>query len=192
METLKIEIQLIEPMLGTVPKNKEIYSKYVADKTNEKNQTEELETIQELEEKGWTGFHINPVTKDLFIYDYMIKGFLKEAAGALKSELGLKNHKSKIDNLVFVFPREISLNKKEPDGVVERPLRVMTPQGPRVCLARSDYVEAGIRFDVEIKLVNPKEVSKKMIFTILDYGQLKGLGQFRNGSYGRFTYTLQD
>ena len=35
-------------------------------------------------------------------------------------------------------------------------------------------------------------VSKKMLAEWLDYGQMRGLGQWRNASYGRFVYTISE
>lgn len=187
-ETIKLKITLTEPMLGTIPKDKELYTRFIASNLEASKKEEETSTIQELEEKGFTGFHTDE--KGLFIYDYLFKGFLKEAANVLKDELKIKNARSKLDNYVFVFPRRIHLNKKEPDGVLERSLRVMTMQGPRTCLARSEMVNEGLSFNIEIKLLPNKDVKLEHISQLLDYGELKGLGQFRNGSYGRFKYEL--
>jgi len=46
-------------------------------------------------------------------------------------------------------------------------------QGPRVSLARSDYVD---------KVKDWRQV----IITLLAYGSLKGLGQWRSGGHGSF------
>ena len=116
----------------------------------------------------------------------MIKGFLKNAGNVLKDEIKIKAFRSKIDDFVFIKPRRIYLGQENPDGIVERPLRAMTMQGPRVTLARSDYVTEGKELDFEILLLPHKEVSVDTIKTLLKHGELMGLGQFRNGGYGRF------
>ena len=205
-KSLNVTLTLTEPQLGTIPKNREIFATHVATKSlelagktrNEIQRTvaEESETIQEaVEEKGWTGFHQDE--KGIFIYDYMIRGFLKTAATALKDQFGLKNVKSKIDTFVFVFPRRIYFQKegapvKSVDGVVERPLRAQTMQGPRVTLARSDYMNAGTKLTFEIKVVeSAKEFTVEVVKSLFEYGELQGLGQFRNGSYGRFTVEIE-
>ncbi|MBN2420093.1 MAG: hypothetical protein JXL81_11965, partial [Deltaproteobacteria bacterium] len=59
-------------------------------------------------------------------------------------------------------------------------------QGPRVSLARSDYIKQGKVIEFEIGLMPHKEINWSIIDTLLEYGQLMGLGQFRNGGYGRF------
>ena len=180
-----VKIRLTTDLLGTVPKNKEIFSTYIETK-KPKNQTEEeTENIEEIEEAGWTGFMQDE--KGIFIYDYMIRGFLKNAGNILKDELKLKNLRSKISDRVFIFPRKIYLGKSEPDGVLERPLRGMTAKGPRVSLARSDYIAAQTEISFSIDIIGGgKEITENLIWKLLEYGKYCGLGQWRNGSYGRF------
>jgi hypothetical protein len=182
MLELKYRITLMEKMLGTVPKNKDIFSRYIA---SERTGEDEIANVPEGEESGYTGFFTKK--NGIYLYDYHIKGFLKEAGNILKDSLTLKNLKSKLDNYLFVFPREIFL-QDAPDGVLERPLRAMTMQGPRVSLAKSDYVEAGLSFEITIKVLDHKEITQEVVEKLLDYGALKGLGQWRNGSWGRFAW----
>jgi len=195
METTKYHIKLtfIEPMLGTVPYNPEVYKRFIESKKPEDQQEDESKTVESRELSGWTGFH-----KDddglLFIYDYMIKGFLKAASDVIKSSdktnpnRGLKQ---RIDRFVFVFPRQISLEVKDADGILERPLRAMTMQGPRVSVVRSDFIKKGRSLEFEIHILEQGVMGRNTLENLLDYGKYKGLGQFRNGSYGRFTYTLK-
>jgi len=184
MERKKYQIELLEPMLGTITKDPEVYKTYIESKKPEGIDEEEYLTVQKVEEKGWTGFHEDET--GLFIYDYMLKGFLKNAGNVLKESLKIKALRSKLDNYVFIKPRRIYLGQKESDGFLERPLRAMTQQGPRVTLARSDYINKGKILAFEILLLPHKEVTWKVIDELLAYGELMGLGQFRNGGYGRF------
>lgn len=183
---IEVKLRLTEPMLGTVPKNPTVYATYIESKKPESITEDEAASVEKIEEKGWTGFHHDETTGEIFIYDYMIRGFLKNAALVLKDVHKVKAPKSKIDNLVFVLPRRIMLGKTHPDGVVERPLRAMTMQGPRVTLARSDYLNAGLEISFTITLLSSPDVTPKFIEKLFEYGALCGLGQFRNGSYGRF------
>lgn len=189
-----LTLTLIEPMLGTVPKNKDIYTDYIASKA-EKSKSEnadiadEIATVPVNEERGWTGFHEDE--QGIFVYDYLIKGFIKEAGNVLKDEKGVKALKSKLDSYLFVFPRHIYVGTK-PDDVFERPLRAMTMQGPRVTLVRSDMVNAGTVLKCELRLLKHKEINEDLLRELLDYGQFQGLGQFRNGSFGRFSYELTE
>ncbi len=196
METTKYRVTatLLEAMLGTIPKNPEVYATWVKLKTVKEDEAPPEFT----EEKAWTGFHSD--AKGLFIYDYMIKGFLKEAASILPEELSLRNPrgnplgvatiKRRVDNWVFVYPRRIYLGKLQPDGFLERPLRATTMQGERITLVRSDSVNAGTQFEFEIVVLPSCPITEANLRAWLDYGQLKGLGQWRNAGYGRFTYEL--
>jgi len=185
MKEKQITIILSEPMLGTVPKNKEVYASYIETKKPESNDEEETLTVEEIEEKGWTGFHKDET--GLFVYDYFIKGFFKHAGTVLKNTVGVKNLKSKLDDYFFIFPRRIYLaGKKEPDGIFERPLRAMTMQGPRITLTRSDYVSEDTEICFIMKWLEKSEITEKLLIELLGYGELMGLGQFRNGSFGRF------
>jgi len=179
-----MKIRLLEPMLGTVTKDPDVYKTYIESKKPESETEEEYLTVEKVEEKGWTGFHSDE--NGLFIYSYMIKGFLKNAGNVLKDEIKIKALRSKIDNYVFISPRRLYLGQMDPDGVIERPLRAMTMQGPRVTLARSDYIKAGKEIDFTIVLLPHKEVTETIIIRLFEYGRLMGLGQFRNGGYGNF------
>lgn len=191
MKTDKYQVELVfqEEMLGTVPKDKEIYSTYIESKKPVEIEAEETDTI-EMEEKGWTGFHSE--NDKPFIYDYMLKGFFKDACGMLrrqpKSESSkLKAYKKIIDGLIFVNPRKIFITLKGGKlGVNERPIRIQGPQGERVALARSDTAPAGSSIEFEITILGG--VSKKLLKEWMDYGILRGLGQWRNAGFGKFSY----
>lgn len=185
MERRLYKVKLITEMLGTVPMDPKIYETYVESKKPEGNGENESLTVDKVEEKGWTGFHKDE--KGLFIYEYMVKGFLKNAGNVMKESVGVKALRGKIDDFVFISPRRIYLGKDKADGVVERPLRAMTPAGPRVALARSDYVSEGTEFEFGITLMPHPQLSWKLLNELLSYGLLMGFGQFRNGGYGRFS-----
>jgi len=182
-----VEIELVEHMLGTVPKDPAVYARYVASKApspdlaNEEIAVEE--TREDIEKAGWTGFHQDE--EGLFVYNYLILGFLKEAGNTLKTQLNIKNLRSKIDQFVYVQPRRIRIGK-EPTGVIERPLRAMTMQGPRVTVTRSDYVPEGTVIRFEVSVLENKEINARVLQELLAFGAFKGLGQFRTGSYGQF------
>ena len=190
----KIRITLTEDLLGTVPKDKELYTSYLASKrppSSLEDQPEgvndELEMVPEKEGEGNIGTGFFSDDDGVYLINYQFKGFLKEGANNLKDQLDITALKSKIDNFVFVSPRHIYL-KEAPDGNFERPLRGMTPTGPRVALARSDFVSKGLCFEVELALLAHAEIDQRVLETILDYGLFKGLGQFRNGGFGTFVW----
>ena len=187
---ITVQLQLITEMLGTVPKDDDIYRSYVESKRPDTGEDEV--DIQTIEEKGWTGFHSD--AEGLFIFEYMIKGFLKHWGNVLKESLKLKAVKSKIDNLVFISPRKIRFLSSvgntitEPHGTLSRPLRAYTPQGYIVAIAKSDYVNADsiIAFNIEIIDNGKKEITPDIVKTLLEKGVYSGFGQFRNGGFGRF------
>jgi hypothetical protein len=197
-EKRKFEIEFITPMLGTVPKDEGVYTAHVLAKTDELMETkkaEEAATVESIEEKGWTGFHKDD--DGIFIYDYMIRGHIKSGLEACMKNGELKKitaYKKWVDMMVFVWPRRLRFDgKSEPDGVLERPLRAMTAQGPRVSVVRSDIVNEGTRLAFEIELLKQNSTNKSdgvtwdAIEKALAYGKYYGLGQWRgSGGYGRF------
>lgn len=188
----KVRVTLLEDLLGTVPKNKELYTDYIASKRPVASledqpaaMDDELEMVPEQENGDNIGTGFFSDADGVYLINYQFKGFLKEGANNLKDQLDITALKSKIDNFVFVGPRHIYL-KDAPDGNFERPLRGMTPTGPRVALARSDFIKKGLSFEVEITMLAHAEITQAVLETILDYGLFKGLGQFRNGGFGTF------
>jgi len=199
----KVKITMTEDMLGTVPKNKDIFGTHIQKEAVDKGiitqeqADQEIESVEQLEEKGWTGFMKDD--KGVFLFDYVFRGFLKASAKALSEMIGMKAVKSKVDMYLFVNPRKLYLtrdgkNIKEADGTMSRSLRSEGPRGPRVFLAKSDVVKAGAEIDLMLRVLpsKDKDFSLDTIKELLDYGELQGLGQFRNGSYGRFTYTIEE
>jgi len=84
------------------------------------------------------------------------------------------------------------------DSQYERPLRADTPKGPRVGLQASECVDTPWTVEIELRLIandrsaKSTELSWETVEKALDYGELSGLGQFRNGSYGTFTWDRID
>jgi len=196
VNTYEVKLTLTQPILGTVPKDPDIYEGYIASKAalTDEAVAEELATVERVEEKGWTGFH--KVEGTPILYDYVIKGFFKDAASMLRRVPDTKTAKIKayrkiIDGLVFVTPRQIPINLNGYEmGVLERPLRASTAQGERIALARSDTCPVGTT--IEFTLAVMGSVSEAVLREWLDYGALRGLGQWRNGGYGTFTYEMSE
>jgi len=199
METKKIKITFIQEVLGTVAKNKTVYHDYIMKKAVDKGieiPDDETETVEEMSEKAWTGFHSDE--NGIFLYDYLIKGNIKAnietliMAGSLPK---ISAYKMYVDRVVFVYPRRIpfydddNVQKIVPDDVIERPLRCMTMQGPRVTLSKSDYVNVGSTLVFEITLLPNPKITWDAIEKALDYGKYYGIGQWRgSGGYGRFEW----
>lgn len=190
----QVTLKFTTDILGTVPMNKEIYVDYIASKDGAPpSAAEEADTIA-LEDKGKTGFHRG--TDGIpFLYDYVIKGFLKDACGMLwrvEDSLSkkVKAYKRIIDGLIFVDERHIPFVMAGEIGELQRPLRAQTAQGERIALAFSETIPCGSGITFGLDVLDDKSVPEELLREWFDYGRYRGLGQWRNGSYGRFTYEL--
>lgn len=196
MITLKVKVTFDEEVLGTASSNPDIHSEYIASKApNALTKQEEVEAIgmEEVFEKSMTVFPRNKNGEPV-AWDYQWKGFLKDAFGSLKkipnSECGkVKAYKKEIDGLIFVYPRMIPFDMNGGElGICQRPLRASTAQGERVALASSESVPEGSSQIFEIKcLLNSHE---KAVIEALNYGEMRGFGQWRNSGKGRFHYEI--
>lgn len=189
MSSWKIKITFTEPLLGTVG-SKDAWAEHVATDVTPEVLDEEMDTIPEIE-AGVTGFHTNG--NGPFLYDYVLKGFFKDACGMLgrapdSRSSKLKAYKKVIDGLIFVTPRQIDLHTTGDLGMLERPLRAQTAKGERVAIAKSQSAPAGTW--IECTVTSLGGVDEKQLREWLDYGALRGLGQWRNGGYGRFVYEI--
>lgn len=187
----RFKAQLTRKFLGTVPRDKNIYSSYIASLTDDKDkQEEEKETVDEIEEKGWTGFHKDD--QGTFFYNYMILGNVKANIKILidsGSVTKITSYKKVCDTCLKIYPRRIRFtDKKEPDGSMERALRAMTAKGERTFICRSDYIEEGAFFEFDIKLIkNKNNLTSMSLLKALKLGEEYGLGQWRgSGGYGAF------
>jgi len=101
----------------------------------------------------------------------------------------VKAYKKIIDGLIFVGPRKIPFDIVGGKiGSCQRPLRASGPQGERVALANSETIPAGSTIEFDIQYFDPSH--RAMIIEWLDYGKLRGIGQWRNSGKGRFTYEI--
>jgi len=213
---VKIKITLNEELLGTKALPQDVFEEYIGcacpDSTLIRKESENAKSTEAEVRAADDGqppvtvFHRN-ADGELMIYDYQIKGFIKEAGDILRqcekeeseadSETGKTKKvkrkwasaKKKVDNFVFVSPREITLGCKGLQHICERPIRVNTMQGERVSIARSETVPAGTVLNIEISVLPGGPVTQEMVCQALDYGKFKGLGQWRNSGKGRFTWT---
>ncbi len=205
VEERKFRLYGLQPLLGGVSLDKEIFTKFVATKARDFEKdaaNKDVENVIDAEDKV-TGFYRDAVNGNIILKGYQIKGFLKEAAKALKDQLGLASCVSKIDNFVFIAEDCIPIMRdgeivQNPDGYLERPLRGDTPQGPRVSLAKSEQVTGDWYVDITVKVIENKKTAKSISMSmdvveeLLEYGQFKGLLQWRNAGYGSFRVEVLD
>jgi len=180
--------------LGTSCSSPDIHREFIASKAPDAKTTEEeVEAlgVEDVINKTMTVFP--RLDGKPFIYDYQLKGFFKDTCSALArvpdtKSAGLKAYRKIIDGCIFVFPRKISYELPEGGkiGSCQRPLLANTPQGARVALANSETVPIGTSITFEVHALN--DAHEKVVREWLDYGMLRGLGQWRNSGKGRFSW----
>lgn len=204
MKEIKARITFTEDILGTAPNNEDIYREFIASKAPDASTIEEevgAIGVDAVVEKGITIFPRNKTGAPI-IYDYQVKGFFKDAC-AMLSRIATKDpttgkkkacnesskitaYKKVIDGLIFVSPREIAINFDGEIGQCQRPLRAQTAQGERVALAISESIPAGASIDITVTCLSDEH--EKAVREWLDYGKLRGIGQWRSSGKGRFEW----
>lgn len=184
------KLTFTDPLLGTMPGNKEIYLDYVAKKAETAEEEAEAIPVDETIEKGTTVFPRAADDKP-FIWDYQLRGYFKEACKFLKKVADTKSskekaYKQKIDGLIFVKDRQNVIEVNGEIGICERPLRASTPQGDRVALSRSEEIPAGSTITFTVQVFAKSDFA--LVEEWLDYGKLHGTGQWRNAGRGRFLW----
>lgn len=204
MSKRTIKITLLEEMLGTVPNNQDIYRDFIGSKAPDASTVDDEVAaigVDAVAEKGRTVFPRDAEGRP-FMYDYQWKGFFKDACGMLSRVAGrdengkkkpavnesgkLKAYKKIIDGLIFVEERQIPIIFDGTCGDCQRPLRAQTMQGERVTLASSETVPAGSTMTLSIICFDPSHWDA--VEEWLNYGRLRGLGQWRNSGKGKFIW----
>lgn len=206
MESINVRLTLIEGLLGTAPLNDEIYRDFIGSKAPDAATVEdEVAALgaDAVVEKGMTGFPRDDQGRP-FLYDYQIKGFFKDACSMLSRvagkdpetgkkrkegvnvSSGLKAYKKIIDGMIFPAPRQIPVEFSGEIGLCQRPLRANGPQGERTALAISEEIPAGATLTLRVVCLDGDHIAA--VREWLDYGVLRGLGQWRNSGKGRFTW----
>lgn len=193
MAEMKVKLTFIEEVLGTACNKANIHDEYIASKAPDAPSREEEVAalgVAEVVENDMTVFP-KLENGEPFFWDYQIKGFFKDACGVLRKVKGkksekIKAYKKEIDGLIFVRERKIQINCNGGMGECQRPLRASTAQGERVALAHSETVPVGSTIEFTIECL--KDDLMAAVIEWLDYGRLRGLGQWRNSGKGRFTW----
>lgn len=200
---MKIRITAIEEVLGSSPSNEDLLGTYIASKApNEELSAQEVENIKAQQAEDRVTVFPKLADGTPFIWDYQIKGMFKDSCKMLakagkagypggKACAAIKAYKQAIDGLIFVEPRCIpyNLHGLKMDHC-ERILRANTPMGERTSIAKSESVPEGSTLEFEVVCLDPK--LEDMVRECLDYGTMRGLGQWRNSGKGRFVWDLLD
>lgn len=193
MTELKVKVTFFEEILGMANNDPEIHSEFIASNAPDApSRKEEIEAIgvEEVIEKSKTVFPRNNNGQPI-MWDYQIKGYFKDTCGMLRKVPGTKSskikaYKKEIDGLIFVNERQIPIIFDGEIGSCQRPLRGQTAQGERVSLANSETIPAGATIEFTVKCLVDSYTD--IIREWLDYGELRGMGQWRNSGKGRFTW----
>ncbi len=193
MKEMKVKLTFTEDILGTASADPEVHREYIASKAPDaKTKEEEVEALGEDEvfEKSLTVFPRDDEERPMF-WDYQIKGMMKDACGMLRKVSGTKSSKCKaykkeIDGLIFVEERKIPISFDGEIGICQRPLRASTAQGERIALSSSESIPAGATIEFTIKCLVDADMD--MVREWLDYGELRGIGQWRNSGKGRYQW----
>lgn len=189
----KVRLTLVSPILGACPQDNKLYETYIASKAPDSADiAEEIALLgaEEVAERGKTVF----LRKDgrPCLAQHVIKGFFKEATKMMRRVPGskagrIKNYKEQFAGGVFINNHEpVIINFAGEMECNQRPLRIEDAAGKRTAIASSEQIPAGATMVFEIVCLT-KEVYDA-IPELLDYGFHHGIGQWRNGDYGRFTW----
>lgn len=197
MIKVHVKLTFTDDLLGTSSGNPELHREFIASKAPDAAKMEEEVAslgVEAVEEKSMTVF---PKMADgtPYLWDYQIRGFFKEICGAMRGIPGTKSskvkaYKKKVDNTIFVEPREIPLDLHSMKiADCQRPLRASTMQGERIALANSEVCPQGTTCEFDVLCMVDEDVD--MLREWLEYGKYKGIGQWRNSGKGRFEFTFQ-
>lgn len=166
------------------------------------------ETLSSMDLKGTTVFFWNKEKNRPCIGDHMILGFLKAAAEALvrclpkteqKAGTILKsaaytastiNQHVRVDEQFITFDNDLKMTSDGEPFYLQRSLRAKTAQGDRVALAKSEVVQAGSKLDFTLKVLEGSPMREEHLVKLFSYGELSGLGQWRNAGWGQFKFTI--
>jgi len=167
------------------------------------------ETFAELDFKATTVFLWDKKTNKPCIKDHMIYGFMKAAAEAIGRTYGkgdkqngvmLKsvsytqsviNQHARCEEVFIPASNDVEKDSKGYPIYNQRPVRAMTAKGPRISLVKSEILPEGTEFQFTLKVMKNSPLKEDVIKNLFDYGQLSGLGQWRNSGCGQFNYELE-
>ncbi len=118
IEKMTVKITFTEDILGSLPADENLLTRFVSSKIDDPMlQAEEGDCLPERSrDSGHTVFPEDD--EGIFLWNYQVKGFLKEAANNMKLAVGVKNLRSKINNFVFITERRIRI-KRDGENILE-------------------------------------------------------------------------
>jgi hypothetical protein len=137
----------------------------------------------------WTGF-LSDDTHGLYLENRNVKAMLKESANIVRKFYPNAKGKSpplksQLAERVFVKPDRVYLGRAQPDGYLEKPIHVMTAQGPRTALKRVDHCD-DVKLELALKVLDDGLITEKILRGILEHAAENGLGTDRSQGSGTF------
>jgi hypothetical protein len=192
---------------GWVAANMPSVSEEEKAKLAEKTVLELGAAAEEKAEGMWTTFKRD--STGVYIEGRQVKAMFKEASNVLREALikaeskgkdkdakketksRFTNLKSKVAERLFVEDEKIYMlrdGKPLPkvDGNEERAIHVMTAQGPRTALKRTDFVNAPATLKFTLRFLGDGVVDQDLIDTLLEYSSWNGVGADRSQGNGLF------
>jgi hypothetical protein len=209
MEIYEVQIKFLREILGSLP-NKEVFEKFLAPKALEEGVkkeriAEEMDNLPSDEEIGAEDNSMSRFArteKGPFIYENVIMGFLKNSGDVLKTQLGIAALKSKIEDFVSIAPIKNyftdangNIISKVDELTKDRTKSINAKFGEKLSVLGSSEKISHANLKFYIMLIENKAtkqsgaVTGDVIQELLEYGRLKGLGQWRNAGYGSFEVT---
>lgn len=163
------------------------------------------ETFKELDMKGTTVFFWDKATDKPCVGDHMVYGFLKAAAEAIGRTMPKKNatmlqsisytqsiinQHVRCEQQFIPFDKDVRKNSDGSVSYLQRSLRAMTMQGPRISLAKSEVVEAGANLEFTLKVMPNSPLTEEVLRQLFAYGEFVGLGQWRSAGNGVFSAVI--
>lgn len=193
MKEMRVRLTLTEDALGMAPTSNKIYADFIAANAPDAKTREEEIAENGIEETVNAGTTVFPKLPDgrPFFWDYQIRGMFKDSMGMLRRVPGTacskaKAYKKLVDGLLFVRERRIPIAVSGELGHCQRALRTDGPSGSRTALASSETVPAGSTCEFSVLMLTDE--MEPIVRECLDYGALRGLGQWRNSGAGRFIW----
>lgn len=204
--SLHMRCEFIEPVLGSNPGSNQVATDYVSKLAPDaKSRKEEVELYgeEDVEDTLTTKFYQEEINghKHYYLLTYQVEGFLKAAAEALK-RAGLTNivaFKKTLNQTVFVsgkdsvspIERKIEIHRPAKTGIRtnQRSLKASTPKGDRTALASSEEIAKGATFEIWVFILDKRVAN--FVLSLMEYGELSGIGQWRNAGYGRFRTEIE-
>jgi len=192
-------IKFTDRLCGGVPQNKDLIETWVKARTGYDDELTQAQTkeavndlVDDVMEKSWVGFFSDE--RGLWLHSRNVKAAFKQGASMLrltKTKAGSKqifNEGMEIKSATG--DHKLYFARKKPDGTEEKPIHVMTAQGPRTALKRFDYVNGVIlKFEIWVLKTAPQEsrhIGEEDLVKVLTFMQENGIGADRSQGEGKF------